>query len=148
MRLLAFAFLFVVTAQPAGAGWRFAEWGMSKDELISASDGQVVPFYEPNPESWGEYPVAKGNVNEMRHRFEVWYFIDPYDGLYAIKLIPQGYYWCIDIRDQSMQRWGYSGLRYEDQNPTWKIAAQNNRVSIIGLKGCSVKIEPLDWKDR
>ena len=126
------------------AGWRFAEWGMSRDEVIAASGGEVKPHYETNRESWGEYPAAKGVANEMKHRFEVWYYIDPYDGLYAIRLVPQGFYWCIDIRDQSMQRWGYRDLRYEDQNPTWRKPEENNRISIIGFQGCSVKIERLD----
>ncbi|WP_417518375.1 hypothetical protein [Minwuia sp.] len=143
MRVGVLAILLVLSA-PVEAGWRFAEWGMSREELIAASDGEVEPHFPQNRESWGEYPAAKGEVNEMRHRFEVWYFIDPYDGLYAIRLVPQDFYWCIDVREQSMQRWGYSDLIYEDQNPTWRKPATNNRISIIGFKGCSVKLEPLD----
>ncbi len=80
---------------------------MSKAEVQAASDGDAKPHYEPNAESWGEYPALKGTANEMGHKFEVWYFVDPYDGLYAIRLVPQGWYWCIDIRERSMQRWGY-----------------------------------------
>jgi hypothetical protein len=148
LRLLSLILCLVVAALPAEAGWRFAEWGMSKEELIAASDGDVAPYYEANRESWGEYPVAKSTAAEMKHRFEVWYFVDPYDGLYAIRLVPQGYYWCIDIREQSMQRWGYKDLRYENQNPTWRKPDENNLVTIIGLKGCTVKLEPLDWAGR
>ncbi|WP_416898577.1 MAG: hypothetical protein ACMVY4_02230 [Minwuia sp.] len=128
----------------AQAGWRFAEWGMSKDELIAASNGEAGPHYEQNRESWGEYPAAKSEAHEMGHKFEAWYYIDPYDGLYAIRLVPQGLYWCIDIRDRAMQRWGYRDLRHEDGDPVWKMPETNNRVSIIGFRGCTVKLEPLD----
>lgn len=148
LRLPLVILAFCLLALPAEAGWRFAEWGMSKEQLLAASNGEATPHYEPNAESWGEYPVAKSLVNEMRHKFEVWYFVDPVDGLYAIKLIPQGFYWCIDVREQSMRRWGYTNLRYENQNPTWRVPSENNLVSIIGLKGCSVKLEPLDWQPR
>lgn len=148
MRLLFSTLVLIALTATAEAGWRFAEWGMSKEQLLAASEGTAKPHYEPNAESWGEYPAAKGTVNEMRHKFEVWYYVDPVDGLYAIKLIPQGFYWCIDIREQSMRRWGYKNLRYENQNPTWRKPEENNLVSIIGLKGCSVKLEPLDWQER
>jgi hypothetical protein len=138
-------FLLILLPATSEAGWRFAEWGMSKAEVQAASDGDAKPHYEPNAESWGEYPALKGTANEMGHKFEVWYFVDPYDGLYAIRLVPQGWYWCIDIRERSMQRWGYKNLRYEDQNPTWRKPKENNKVSIIGFSGCSVKLEPLDF---
>lgn len=145
MRWLQALFLAVaLLPASADAGWRFAEWGMSREQLITASEGAVAPHYEAKRESWGEYPAAKSRVHEMGHDFEVWYFVDPYDGLYAIRLVPQGFYWCIDIRDVSMQRWGYRDLRYEDQNPTWRKPEENNRISIIGFEGCSVKIERLD----
>lgn len=43
---LAFAVALLATmtgAHPAAAWWRFAEWGLSEDQLVAASRGQAVP---------------------------------------------------------------------------------------------------------
>ena len=43
-RLFAVAILAVVAgANPAFAWWRYAQWGMSEEQVVSASGGQAVP---------------------------------------------------------------------------------------------------------
>ncbi len=140
--LLAAALLCLPFA--AQAEWRYAKWGMSKEQLLAASNGKAKPYYEPDPQSWGEYPVAKSPVYEMKHNFEAWFYIDPYDGLYAIRLVPTGGYWCHDIREESLRRWGYRAMRNDGLILNWEVASRNNFVSVIALKGCTIKFEPLD----
>lgn len=132
----------LVTAQTAQAGWRYAEWGMTPEDLVRASDGAAKRHYESSRESWGEYPTVKTAVREMGQDFEVWFYTDPYDGLYMIRLVPTGDYWCIDIRESAMARWGYD-VRFVDGDPYWNDSRHELRASVIGFRGCTVKLEPL-----
>ncbi|MDF1719274.1 MAG: hypothetical protein P1U65_01220 [Minwuia sp.] len=136
------ALIVLASIQTAQAGWRYAQWGMSPDELVAAAGGGAVRHYEPAPERWGEYPSAKGKVREMGQDFEVWFYTDPYDGLYMIRLVPTGLYWCIDVRESAMARWGYD-VRFNDGDPYWNDRRNELRASVIGFRGCTVKLEPL-----
>lgn len=126
----------------AAAGWRYAEWGMSRDEVIAASDGRAHVHHEGFREPWGEYPAAKALAHEMGQSFEVWFYVDARHGLYAIRLVPTGRYWCVDIREKSMARWGYQ-VTFERGDPVWRDMANGNRISVIGYRGCTIKLEPL-----
>ncbi len=128
-------------ATAAQADWRYAQWGMAPDDLVRASEGAARRHYESHRESWGEYPSVKAMVREMGQDFEVWFFTDPHDGLYMIRLVPSGDYWCIDIRESAMARWGYD-VRFADGDPYWLDPKHELRASIIGFRGCTVKLEP------
>jgi len=145
-RIALFVFIAVSSlgTPHAQAEWRYTHWGMSRAELIKASNGTATVYRESQAESWGEYPAAKANVAEMGQSLEAWFYIDPHDGLYAIRLVPTGMYWCIDVRDRAMQRWGYARLLDGDFQMYWAKPDANNRISIIGFRGCSIKFEPLD----
>ena len=135
--------LSLAMAQAAQAGWRYAEWGMSKAEVIAASGDKARPYVVANRRSWGEYPDLAAPFADMTHTFEVWFYFDRYkERLYAIRLVPTGSYWCIDIRRKVMDRYG-STHRFIDEIAVWEDKSANNRISITGFRGCTVKYEPL-----
>lgn len=142
MRGLLVAACLLLATTSAHAGWRYADWGMTDRQIIAASNGAAARHYEHNRARWGEYPSVKARAHEMGQDFEVWFFTDPLDGLYAIRLVPTGIYWCIDIRESAMARWGYQ-VQFADGDPYWDDTRSGNRASVIGFRGCTVKLEPL-----
>ncbi len=41
-----------------------------------------------------------------------------------------------------MARWGYQ-VQFADGDPYWDDTRSGNRASVIGFRGCTVKLEPL-----
>jgi len=141
-RLLLALLCLLTSGTMAQAGWRYVEWGMTDRQIVSASGGQAKRHYVSDRASWGEYPSVRATAHEMGQDFEIWFYTDPYDGLYAIRLVPIGIYWCIDIRERAMARWGYQ-VQFVDGDPYWDDQRSGNRASVIGFRGCTVKLEPL-----
>ncbi len=128
---------------PAQAGWRYAEWGMDEAAVIAASRGQAKPYDVALKQSWGEYPGLVAPWSDLRQSFEIWFYFERRSGaLYALRLVPTGGYWCIDIRARLTARYG-TPHHFDDQVPVWIDTANNNRISLIGFRGCSIKYEAL-----
>jgi len=142
--VLALAVVLLPQLPPAaGAGWRYAEWQMSRDEVIDASGGQAKAYLVANRRAWGEYPGLTAPFRDGQHTFEAWFYFDRYTGgLYAIRLVPTGEYWCIDIRAKLTARYGTVDF-FDDNGAVWTDRDHDNRVSLIGFRGCSIKYESL-----
>jgi len=127
----------------ASAGWRYAEWRMTPDEVIAASDGTAKSHFVANRRAWGEYPKLAAPYRDGELTFEAWFYFDRYSGgLKAVRLVPTGNYWCIDVRAGLTDRYG-TVHSFDDGRAVWTDEAHDNRISLIGFRGCSVKYEPL-----
>jgi hypothetical protein len=125
------------------AGWRYAEWGMTKAEVIAASKNAAKPYVVAVRRSWGEYPALVAPYADMTHTYEAWFYFDKHEErLYAIRLVPTGRFWCIDIRREIMERYG-SNHRMVENEAIWQDPAHNNRISITSFQGCTIRYEPL-----
>lgn len=126
------------------AGWRYADWGMTKAEVIAASENRAKPYVVANRRPWGEYPDLVAPHADLSHQFEVRFYFDRHEErLHAIRLVPTGGFWCIDIRRKVMERYG-TNHRAVDSYTVWDDVTGNNRISITGFADCTIKYEPLN----
>lgn len=128
---------------PADAGWAYTEWGMSEDEVLAAAEGRVGRFFEPNREPWGLYPELIGDHRDMHHTYEVEFYFDDGGGLVGVRLAPYGLFWCMDLLQGLVKKFGYSRLARRGGILEFADERQNNLIS-HRFEPCSVRYQPLD----
>lgn len=137
------------TPTPAG-GWRFAHWGMTRDQIRTASKGAAHP---PTTESDAPYDVVDGGASFGPFKFDVWleYSFDdktsqnllseiqfhPVDGMKSKDAIDA---WTVKTYGQTpavKERGGYV-------NRVWNNTASGNTIvwSCWGPYKCEIDYDP------
>lgn len=131
-------------AHPAAAGWAFTEWGMSEDEVLAAGKGRVARFVELHREPWGLYPELIGDYRDLQHSFEVEFYFDRKgSGLVGVRLAPYGLYWCMDLLQALLQKYGYANMVRHGGMLEFSDPRTNNLIS-HRFEPCSLRYQPLD----
>lgn len=94
-------------AVPAHAGWEYAEWGMSPEEVAAASSGSVeVSAYDPESVLYGNPQRAIGSGKYMGAPVDVRFYFDPkVNALRNIDLVPERSD-CARVRDNMIDTFG------------------------------------------
>jgi hypothetical protein len=146
---IALAFATVVgmgfpTGQQAAADWQYTQWGMSKAQVVEASQGLAVDHLVDRRETWGIYPDLVAPSRFGKYRFRAYfYFDDDSGGLKAVRLDPLVGFWCQDVAKSLMLRYG-SDQRLTNDYYVWRDDSANNKISLSGFSTCRVKYEPLN----
>lgn len=85
------AFGAACIASPALAGWTYAEWGMSPDEVVTASEGQVERTdYDPDNVLYENHQLAAGKTSYLDLQLDVFsYFDAKSEQLRNLDLVPE-----------------------------------------------------------
>lgn len=127
---------------PAAADWVYTRWGMSEAEVLAAGHGKIARYVDPDREDWGIYPTLVGSHRDMQHSYDVAFYFDRHTGgLNAVRLSPNGHYWCLELLDGLRARYGWRNLVRDDLFE-WHDPAANDKIS-YRLDPCWVKYEPL-----
>ena len=134
---------------PTG-GWRFAHWGMTRDQVHAASKGAAHP---PPNETDAPYDIVEGGATFGRFKFDVWleYAFDdqrslnklseiqfhPVDGLRSKDAIAAWMAKTYGPVPAVKERGGYV-------NQTWNVSASGNTIvwSCWGPYKCEIDYDP------
>ena len=132
------------TVDQAGADWQYTQWGMTKAEVVEASDGQVVAHKVEHREQWGIYPdlAAPSRFLKLKYR-AYFYFGDESGELTAVRLDPIQGVWCPDVVKELRSRHG-NDQELINGYFVWRDQATNSKISLSGFSTCRIRYEPLE----
>jgi hypothetical protein len=158
IRAAAISATFLIMTAAAQADWQFAKWGMSLDQLIAASKGNVVkttPEEARKQEMGGGLgpAVAKSDYASNEINFSAYYYVTQ-GKLAAVRLLPVSVSDGPRVADQLRKTHG-KPVENKDQigacgykKLTWRDNAGKNLVTYIQVdcadsNSAAVQYEPL-----
>jgi len=84
--LLLVCFVIVATAQTDLKGWRYAEWGMTADQVIKVFKGEVEWFEKPAEFENGNAPIGIESYALAGHKYKVSFVLDKNSKLHMVSL--------------------------------------------------------------
>lgn len=146
MRALVVTAAIALSATPACAGWRFAEWGMSPDQLRAAGGEQIVPWKKNS-----ELPLAIKTPFEVGGiKFDDAVFLFE-DGKLSEIVLHTNVWNEARLRESLAASFGQA--TYKDRSSigsvrvttdTFQDRTKGNSITLWCLGSCSVKYKPLD----
>lgn len=135
-----------LAATPAAAGWRFAQWGMTPDQVKEAGGDQVVQWKKKDPETLAiKTPFEVGGI-----KFDDAIFL--FDGGKLSEVVLHTKIWNQDkVREVLAGSFGQA--TYKDRSgigtvpvttDTYQDREKGNAITLWCLGDCSVKYKPLD----
>jgi hypothetical protein len=135
-----------VCATPAFADWQYTRWGMSSDEVITASKGSLKRGDGQKSAQNSDTRQATGSYVTGDLEFDANLWFGP-DGLRTVSLSLRDDKKCQDIQRDLLGKYGTPVERSGGtvQRLMWADREANNRVALVttGLGYCQLSYEPL-----
>ena len=129
--------------QEALADWQYTRWGMSKAQVVEASEGLAVDHDVRKRETWGIYADLAAPFRFGKYSYRAFFYFDEDSGeLTAVRLDPAADVWCPDVARTLMLRHG-SNQQMLDGYFIWSDSSANSKISLSGFSTCRIKYEPL-----
>jgi hypothetical protein len=156
-RLPLAALVFAFAASTAHADWQYTHWGMSKDQVLLASNGTVSPTSARGPDT--PYVGLRGKYATPDHAFDAAMYFDAGDTLVSVMLSQRTAPECAKTLGDLQEKYGTSQDATNRRGPLrliWSDAASGNRVKYTGVSradspavrdvheaACTIVYEPL-----
>jgi hypothetical protein len=155
LRLTILVFAFAASA--AHADWQYTRWGMSKDQVLLASNGAVSPTSMRGPGT--PYVGLRGKYATPDHAFDAALYFDAGDTLVSVTLSQRTAPECAKTLSDLREKYGTAQDVTNRRGPLrliWSDAASGNRVKYTGVSradspavrdahevACTIVYEPL-----
>ena len=136
----------------ASAQWQYTEWGMSPEEVVAASNGEVARAPSDPQREWGGVDIAaEGTYRSGEYEFQSIFYFER-DELIAVHLELQSAELASDSIALRHSLYGVYGEPFDETTGmmtivTWHDTEKNNRVDLFAIGDRSVEIRYRPLRD-